>query len=80
MSENTNLRTSQPFKRIRTAIRRGSNGLWNTPCNVEEEMGVPLRGGWNLTSASARVSPPVPTPDRLRTALNLAKECELLPA
>ena len=37
-------------------------------------------GGWNLTSASARVSPPVPTPDRLKTALNLAKECELLPA
>ena len=36
--------------------------------------------GWNLTSASARVSPPVPTPDRLKTALNLAKECELLPA
>ena len=37
-------------------------------------------GGWNLTSASARVSTPVPTPDRLKTALNLAKECELLPA
>jgi hypothetical protein len=37
-------------------------------------------GGWNVTSASARVSPPVPTPDRLKTALNLAKECELLPA
>jgi len=37
-------------------------------------------GGWNLTSASARVSAPVPTPDRLKTALNLAKECELLPA
>jgi hypothetical protein len=37
-------------------------------------------GGWKLTSASARVSSPVPTPDRLETALNLAKECELLPA
>ena len=36
--------------------------------------------GWNLTSASARVSTPVPTPDRLKTALNLAKECELLSA
>jgi hypothetical protein len=32
-------------------------------------------GGWKLTSASARVSPPVPTPDRLRTALSLAQEC-----
>jgi hypothetical protein len=37
-------------------------------------------GGWKLTSTSAGVSSPAPTPDRLETALNLAKECELLPA
>jgi hypothetical protein len=35
-------------------------------------------GGWKLTSASARVSRPVPTPDRLETALSLAKECDML--
>ena len=34
----------------------------------------------NDTSASARVSPPVRTPDRLETALSLAEECELLGA
>jgi len=37
-------------------------------------------GGWKLTSASARVSTPVPTPDRLEIALSLAKECDLLAA
>ncbi len=35
--------------------------------------------GWELTSRTARPSPPVPTPDRLKTALSLALECGLIP-
>jgi hypothetical protein len=36
-------------------------------------------GGWTLTPGASRGSPPVPTADRLETALNLATECRLLP-
>jgi hypothetical protein len=35
-------------------------------------------GGWTLAPGASRGSPPVPTPDRLRTALTLAQECGLL--
>jgi hypothetical protein len=35
-------------------------------------------GGWTLTPGASRGSPPVPTPDRLQTALTLAMECGLL--
>lgn len=35
-------------------------------------------GGWNLTPGAQIGSPPVPTRDRLQTALSLARECGLL--
>jgi hypothetical protein len=37
-------------------------------------------GGWTLTPGASRGSAPVPTPDRLQTALTLARECGLLGA
>jgi hypothetical protein len=35
-------------------------------------------GGWTMAPGASRGSPPVPTPDRLQTALTLATECGLL--
>lgn len=35
-------------------------------------------GGWTLAPGASRGSPPAPTPDRLATALSLARECGLL--
>jgi hypothetical protein len=35
-------------------------------------------GGWTLAPGASRGSPPVPTPDRLQTALSLAQESNLL--
>jgi hypothetical protein len=35
-------------------------------------------GGWTLAPGASRGLPPVPTPDRLQTALSLATECGLL--
>jgi hypothetical protein len=37
-------------------------------------------GGWTLTPGASRGSTPVPTPDRLQTALTLARECGLIGA
>lgn len=37
-------------------------------------------GGWTLAPVASRVQPPVPTADRLGTALSLAYECGLLHA
>jgi hypothetical protein len=37
-------------------------------------------GGWTLAPGASRGSPPIPTPDRLQTALTLAGECGLLSA
>jgi hypothetical protein len=36
--------------------------------------------GWTLAPGASRRSPPVPTPDRLQTAISLATECGLLVA
>lgn len=36
-------------------------------------------GGWTRAPGASRASAPVPTPDRLQTALTLAEECGLLP-
>jgi hypothetical protein len=35
-------------------------------------------GGWDLVPGIGRGSPPVPTPDRLRSAMSLAEECGLI--
>jgi hypothetical protein len=32
-------------------------------------------GGWTLTPGTSQGNPPIPTPDRLKTAVNLLKEC-----
>lgn len=36
-------------------------------------------GGWTRAPGVSRATPPVPTADRLQTALTLAEECDLLP-
>jgi hypothetical protein len=34
-------------------------------------------GGWTLTPGASHGSPPLPTPDRLQTAVSLARECNI---
>jgi hypothetical protein len=58
----------------------GNDGVYPIPALFSFYRGLLIldEGGWTLALGAGRGSPPVPTPDRLYTALTLAVESGLL--